>query len=83
MLQLARMIQENADIFIASLLADLGKPKMESVLGEVGVTIDRAMVCAEKLEEWTKPEVVEVPKWQKPWNPTIHRVAKGTVLIIS
>ncbi|KAF8064447.1 aldehyde dehydrogenase [Lyophyllum atratum] len=83
LLQLARMMQENSDAFAESLAADLGRPKMEASFAEIGVVIDRAMTCAEKLEEWTKPETVEVPEWQKSWSPTIHRGSKGTVLIIS
>ena len=77
------MVQENADDLMASIAADLGKPKMEALLAEVGAIIERAIICAEKLEEWAKPTVVEVPEWQKSWNPTVHHSAKGTVLIIS
>jgi aldehyde dehydrogenase (NAD+) len=77
------MLQENLDALLDSLVADLGKPKMESLIAEVGPIFQRAITCAEKLEEWTKPELPEVPEWQKSWNPTIHRVAKGTVLIIA
>jgi len=77
------MMQENSDAFAESLAADLGRPKMEASFAEIGVVIDRAMTCAEKLEEWTKPETVEVPEWQKSWSPTIHKGSKGTVLIIS
>ncbi|RDB17524.1 Aldehyde dehydrogenase family 3 member B1 [Hypsizygus marmoreus] len=83
LLQLARMMQENSDAFVEALAADLGRPKLESLVAEVCVVIDRAMICAEKLDEWTKPEKVEVPDWQKSWSPTIHKGSKGTVLIIS
>ncbi|KAG5636061.1 hypothetical protein H0H81_009232 [Sphagnurus paluster] len=62
---------------------DLGKPRMESIFAEIAAIYDRAIICAQKLEEWTKPEAVDVPDWQKSWSPTIHRAAKGTVLIIS
>jgi aldehyde dehydrogenase (NAD+) len=77
------MVQENADALMASFTADLGKPKMEGLVGEVGAIIDRAMICAEMLKEWAKPVEVDVPEWQKSWNPMVHRYAKGTVLIIA
>lgn len=83
LLQLACMLQENADAFMEAINADLGRPKMETLLGEVGAIIDRVLICAEQLEEWAKPVLLDVPEWQKSWNPTTHRAAKGTVLIIS
>ncbi|GLB44380.1 putative aldehyde dehydrogenase family protein [Lyophyllum shimeji] len=83
LLQLARMMQENADALAESLALDLGRPRMEAYFAEVGAVMDRAIICAQKLEEWTKPESVDVPDWQKSWSPTIHKASKGTVLIIS
>ncbi|KAH7922135.1 aldehyde dehydrogenase [Leucogyrophana mollusca] len=81
--QLARMCQENADAFCDSLLADLGKPKLEVLMGEVGAVVDRAVRSAQQVEEWAKPEHPEVPDWQKPWNPTLLKVPRGAVLIIA
>ncbi|KAG6867507.1 hypothetical protein C0993_001900, partial [Termitomyces sp. T159_Od127] len=83
LLQLARLVQENADAFAEALAADLGKPRLEAFLGEIGPVLDKALTCVEKLEEWSKPIQVEVPDWQKSWNPTIYKRSKGTVLIIS
>lgn len=77
------MLQENAETFADAIYADLGRPRMEAYMAEVCVIINRAMICAEKLEEWAKPEVVDVPDWQKAWSPTIRKMPKGTVLIIS
>ncbi|KAF5376651.1 hypothetical protein D9615_007812 [Tricholomella constricta] len=83
LLQLALMMQENVDAFADSLEADLGKPRMEAIATEVGVIYERATICAQNLEEWTKPQAVEVPEWQQSWSPTVHKGAKGTILIIS
>ncbi|KAG5338228.1 hypothetical protein C0989_007898 [Termitomyces sp. Mn162] len=83
LLQLARLTQENADAFANALAADLGRPRLEAFLGEVGPVFERALACAEKLEDWAKPTQVEVPVWQKSWNPTVYKRSKGTVLIIS
>jgi len=77
------MMQENSNVLAESLALDLGRPRMEAYFAEVGVVMDRAMTCAQKLEEWTKPETVDVPDWQKSWSPTIYKGSKGTVLIIS
>ncbi|KAG6918470.1 hypothetical protein DXG01_014097 [Tephrocybe rancida] len=80
--QLARMVQENAEIFAQSLADDLGRPRQEAFMAEIGAVIDKVLICAEKLDEWTKSATVEVPDWQKSWSPTIHKGSKGTVLII-
>jgi aldehyde dehydrogenase (NAD+) len=77
------MAQENADALADALAADLGRPRQEAIMAEVGVVIDRSIACAQKLEEWTKSEVVDVPEWQRGWNAMIHQRPKGTVLIIS
>ncbi|KAH8112082.1 aldehyde dehydrogenase [Phellopilus nigrolimitatus] len=81
--QLARMCQENADAFADAIYKDVGKPKLEVFAFEIGGLVQRCLLCAEHLEEWTKPEPVDVPAWQKPWTPTVHRTPKGPVLIIA
>ncbi|KAF9459502.1 aldehyde dehydrogenase [Collybia nuda] len=82
--QLARMMQENAEALADAINADLGRPRMEAYMAEVCVILERSMICAEKLEEWTKPEVLtDIPDWQKPWHPAVYKMPKGTVLIIS
>ncbi|KAF8878199.1 aldehyde dehydrogenase [Infundibulicybe gibba] len=83
LLQLARLAQENAEQLAAALAADLGRPKMEAYFAEVGVIVERSVICAAKLEEWTRPDRVAVPEWADSWNPTVHNTPKGTVLIIA
>ncbi|KAG6852860.1 hypothetical protein C0991_008495 [Blastosporella zonata] len=83
LLQLARMVQENTDVLAEALAADLGRPRQEAFMAEIGAVIEKALICAEKLEEWAKPAQVKVPDWQKSWSPTIHKGSKGTVLIIA
>ncbi|EJD05268.1 aldehyde dehydrogenase [Fomitiporia mediterranea MF3/22] len=81
---LARMCQENADALADAVYKDLGKPKLEFFAFEVGAVIQRALLCAERLEEWAQPEKCKnLPDWQQPWNPTVYRCPKGPVLIIS
>ncbi|KAL5525423.1 HFD1_2 [Sanghuangporus sanghuang] len=81
---LARMCQENVDTFTDAIFKDLGKPKQEALLYEVGPIIQRAVQSAERLEEWARPEkVTDVPDWQRPWAPTVYRAPKGPVLVIA
>ncbi|KAG2129419.1 aldehyde dehydrogenase [Suillus bovinus] len=81
--QLARMAQNERGLVCDALWKDLGKPKTEALSNELGNVIDRAVKSAERLPERAKPEHPEVVDRQKPWNPTIYKAPKGTVLIIS
>lgn len=81
--QLAHMLQDNAELFSDALNADLGKPKQETWFAEVGPVIERALRTAEQIEEWTKHVPADSQDWQKPWSPTLHKTARGTVLIIT
>ena len=77
------MAQDNSDAFAASMHADLGKPAMESILGEIGPLVERSIISAQSLDEWARSEPVPVPEWQRPWAPTLHKTPKGVVLIIA
>ncbi|KAA1467037.1 aldehyde dehydrogenase [Dentipellis sp. KUC8613] len=82
--QLARMAKENRDAFGAAIHADLGKPVMELMLAEIGPIVERSLKSAEQLEEWAKPEKVEVQEeWQKGWGAVRYKTPKGVVLLIS
>ncbi|KAG1733555.1 aldehyde dehydrogenase [Suillus lakei] len=81
--QLARMAQNERELICDALKNDLGKPKTEVLMAEVGSIIEGAVKSAERLPEWAKTEYPKVADWQKPWKPTIYKAPKGTVLIIS
>ncbi|TFY78986.1 hypothetical protein EWM64_g5029 [Hericium alpestre] len=82
--QLARMAQENKDKFVAAIYADFRKPEMEIQIGEVGPIVERSIKSAELLEEWAKPEAVDVKAaWQQSWGSTLYKTPKGVVLIIA
>ncbi|KAG1733762.1 aldehyde dehydrogenase [Suillus occidentalis] len=81
--QIARMAQNERELICDALKKDLGKPKTEVLMNEIGSTIDIAVKSAQRLPEWAKTEHPEVADWQKPWNPTIYKAPRGTVLIIS
>ncbi|KAG1813445.1 aldehyde dehydrogenase [Suillus variegatus] len=81
--QLARMAQNEQELICDALKKDLGKPKTEVLMAEVGCVIERAVKSAEQLPVWAKTEYPEVADWQKPWKPTLYKAPRGTALIIS
>ena len=52
-------------------------------MAEVGAVVSRSLICAEKLSEWTAVEPLDVPDWQKPWNPRVEKRPQGVALIIA
>jgi aldehyde dehydrogenase (NAD+) len=50
----------------------MGNPKLEAFFGEVAPS-SNAVSIWEDIEEWSKPEIVDIPVLQKPWVPTVHR----------
>ncbi|KAG2105523.1 aldehyde dehydrogenase [Suillus discolor] len=81
--QLARLAQNERELICDALKKDLGKPKTEVLMAEVGCIIETAMRTAEQLPVWAETEYPEVPDWQKPWKPTVYKAPKGTALIFS
>ncbi|KAG2354592.1 aldehyde dehydrogenase [Suillus spraguei] len=81
--QLARMAQNERELICHALKKDLGKPRTEVLMAEVGHIVERAVKSAEQLPEWAKTKYLDVPDWQKSWNPAIFKAPRGTVLIIS
>ncbi|KAF6765639.1 Aldehyde/histidinol dehydrogenase [Ephemerocybe angulata] len=88
LLQLARLVQENADALCHSLWVDEGKPRQEVLMAEIGAVIDRALKSARELEAWVgggadMGEDVKLVGWQAGWKARVEKKAKGVVLIIS
>ncbi|TRM59079.1 Aldehyde/histidinol dehydrogenase [Schizophyllum amplum] len=83
LLQLARMIQENAEAMQDAIFRDYGKQKLEVVIGELSPAVSACINAANKLEEWAKPEKPVVEEWRSSWDTTIHKVPKGVAIIIS
>ncbi|KAG1807970.1 aldehyde dehydrogenase [Suillus subaureus] len=81
--QLARMAQNERELIYDALQIDLGKPKTEVLVNEVGSIIARAVKSAKQLPEWAKTEYPDVADRQKLWKPAIYKAPKGNVLIIS
>jgi aldehyde dehydrogenase (NAD+) len=85
LLQLARFVKDHQDGLAAAIHADLAKPLLEAVMGEVAPIYERTLICARKIEEWAQETNItdQVQEWQKSWNPRVVRQAKGVVLIIA
>lgn len=84
LLQLARMLQENADAFADAIFRDLGKPKQEVYGMEIGAIVERSLICADSLGEWSKPQEIKVAaEWAASWSPKVLPTPKGVVLIIA
>ncbi|KAF8996989.1 aldehyde dehydrogenase [Cyathus striatus] len=82
---LARLVQDNAEIFADALHADLGRPKVEAYMAELGPLVKRSLVAAERLKEWMAEEDVseKVEVWQRGWKPRIRREPRGVGLIVA
>ncbi|KAL1743347.1 Aldehyde/histidinol dehydrogenase [Schizophyllum fasciatum] len=83
LLQLARLIQDNAEAMQDAIFRDYGKQKLEVVIGELSPAVSAAIHAANKLEEWTKPEKPVVEEWRASWDTTIYKQPKGVAVIIS
>lgn len=84
LLQVARMVQDNKDLFAQALFNDVGKPAMEAYSYEISPVLERALIAATNLPEWTKPEhkTELFDPNQKAWSPKVYFVPKGVVLVI-
>jgi hypothetical protein len=81
--QLARMIQENADLFYDALDRDLRKPRLEAASQELGPIVKGAIYAAKHLDLWAKPDKPPVEKWKEEFEATVFKVPKGVALIIA
>ncbi|KAK0488734.1 aldehyde dehydrogenase [Armillaria novae-zelandiae] len=85
LLQVARMVQDNKDLIAQALFNDVGKPAMEAHSYEISLVLERAMIAATNLPEWTKPEHKTdlFDPDQKAWNPKVYFAPRGIVLVIA
>ncbi len=85
LLQVARLAQDNAEAFVEALHKDLGKPRLETVLAEIGPIVERSIICAKKVAEWANDEDKsgEVEDWVRSWQPRVRKEPKGVALIIA
>ena len=81
--QLRLMLVEHEERLIDALVADLGKPRIEAYMSEIGFTISEIDRTLKHLDSWTKPERVKVPLTLKPGTAKIYPQPLGTVCIIA
>lgn len=85
LLQLARLLKDNQEIFAKALWDDLGRPPIESYQAEIGPLVQRAVSSATKLRTWAAPEdkSQRVHDFQKSWNAKVFKQPKGVALVIA
>jgi aldehyde dehydrogenase (NAD+) len=81
--QLRRLLQDEEDVLIEALRADLGKPPFEAYTAEIGFTINEIDHTLKHLHQWTSPRKVKLPMSLKPGSARIHPEPLGTVCIIA
>ena len=85
LLQLARLVQYNADALAEAIHKDLGKPRFEVFLTEINIIAQRSITCAKEVGEWEKDEDNSSSNqdWQVGWAQKIRKEPKGVALIIA
>ena len=80
---LRSMLIEREEDFLAALATDLGKPRLEAWVTEIGFTINEINLTLKNLKRWTKPKRVSTPMFIKPGSGRVIREPLGTVLVIA
>ncbi|KAI0055289.1 aldehyde dehydrogenase [Artomyces pyxidatus] len=84
LIQLGKMLQENEERLAEAIHIDLGKPRLETTVADIGPVVYGVTVALESLEEWTAPEKPsKLPQWRANWDTTVYKSPKGAVLIIT
>jgi len=78
-----RLLTENSERVCDAVRADLGRPKMESVIGEVTPVVAEIDHVLKNLKGWMDPEKVSTPMLQQPGRSAVLREPKGVVLLLS
>ncbi|MEE2755699.1 MAG: aldehyde dehydrogenase family protein [Myxococcota bacterium] len=77
------MIEDNSDVILAALKADLGKPMFEAWAAEIGVALRDIKEVMSALKGWMKPEKVSTPLVTQPGSSRRYKDPLGVVLIIA
>ena len=83
LLALRRMITENERDIEAALMADLGKPAVESQITEIGFVLGEIDHTVKNLARWMKPQRVRVPAALVPASARVVSEPLGVALIIA
>jgi len=80
---LVRMLEEHEDEWLAALERDLGKPRMEAWLTEVGMCASEARYALKNLHGWSRKRKVRTPLLAQPGRSWVQAEPLGVVLVIS
>jgi aldehyde dehydrogenase (NAD+) len=80
---LRRLLTENADRIFAAVSEDLGRPKMEALIGDVGPKVSEIDHALKHLKSWMAPQKVPTPVLSQPAHSSVVREPKGLVLVIA
>ena len=79
---LIRMLDENTEVLCDALKKDLGKPRMESMMLEIGFVRSDTALTLNNLDKWTKPQAAKKNLMTMLDSVEILPEPYGTVLII-
>lgn len=77
---LRRLLMENTTVIEQAIKADLGRPRAESLTGEVFAVVAEIDYALKNLKGWMAPEAKPTPMLQKPARSVIIREPKGVIL---
>lgn len=80
--RLVRLLRDNEDELLDALAADLGKPRLEGYLSEVGLSAGEIDATIRALPGWMRDEKVKLPLAAQPGRGYIHREPLGVALVI-
>ena len=81
--KLKRIIKENENEIMESIILDLAKPVFECYTSEIGIIYEELDIAIKNLSNWMKPKKVSTPIYLSPAKSLINSHPKGVVLIIS
>jgi aldehyde dehydrogenase (NAD+) len=79
---LHKMLIDREDEILDALHVDVGKPRMEGWIAEVGFMVKEVEHTRKNLREWVKPEKVPIPLVLQPGKSEVQRQPLGVVLVI-
>ncbi|GAA5863483.1 hypothetical protein JCM3774_005309 [Rhodotorula dairenensis] len=80
--QLGFLIQDNEDLLCRALEQDFGRPRFETVTGELNPAKQEINEVYAHLDQWAKPVRVQTSFTWKGVKPTVYQEPKGVVLVI-
>jgi len=77
-----KMLIDREDEILDALHVDVGKPRIEGWIAEVGFMVKEVEHTRKSLREWMKPERVPTPLVLQPGKSEVQRQPLGVVLVI-